>query len=148
MVFLCWKLSTSISCTDYSLKRRLYPVISLGFFKMLKLNFSHPNPILTRMGFTDHQLHVDLTDPTLLEKLRNYLFPIVGDGSEEVTIVPPGLAPLSVLVVVTIHGLTGYFPKVISMVKKEGGFEPLLPTDLQEYRNSCVRMSRENLKIL
>jgi hypothetical protein len=115
---------------------------------MIKLNFSHPNPILKEEGFQDHQLHVDLADPELLDKLKNYLFPIVGDGSEEVVIVPPGLAPLSVLVVVSIHGMTGYFPQVVSMTKGENGFTPLPPTNLQEYRNSCVRIGREGLKVL
>lgn len=115
---------------------------------MPKLNFSHANPLLTEQGFEHHQLHVDLADPLLLNKIKDYLYPIVGDGSEETVIVPPGLAPLSVLVVTAIHGLTGYFPKVISMVKKESGFEPLPAVDLQEYRNSCVRVSREGLRIL
>jgi hypothetical protein len=115
---------------------------------MIKLNFSHPNPILNEQGFVNHQLHVDLADPELLNKLRDYLFPLVGDGSEELVIVPPGLAPLSVLVIVACHGLTGYFPQVISMVKGENGFIPLPPTNLQEYRNSCVRISREGLKVL
>jgi hypothetical protein len=115
---------------------------------MIKLNFSHPNSVLTAQGFFNHQLHVDLADPELLTKLRDYLLPLVGDGSEDVVIVPPGLAPLSILVIVAIHGLTGYFPQVISMIKGEDGFIPLPPTDLQEYRNSCVRISRENLKVL
>jgi hypothetical protein len=115
---------------------------------MIKLNFSHPNPVLTEQGFVNHQLHVDLADPELLNKLRDYLLPLVGDGSEPVTIVAPGLAPLAVLVIVTIHGLTGYFPQVVSMVKGENGFIPLPPLDLQEYRNSCVRPIRDNLKIL
>lgn len=115
---------------------------------MPKINFSHPNPILKAEGFVDHQLHVDLADSELLDKLKNYLHPIVGDGSEETIIVPPGLAPLSILVVTAIHGLTGHFPKVINMVKREAGFEPLPPVDLQEYRNSCVRISREGLRIL
>lgn len=114
----------------------------------IKLNFSHPNPSLKAEGFRDHQLHVDLADSELLTKLRDYLLPLVGDGSEDIVIVSPGLAPLSVLVVVSIHGMTGYFPKVISMIKGEEGFTPLPPMDLQEYRNSCVRISRENLKVL
>ena len=46
-----------------------------------------------------------------------------------------------------IHGLTGYFPQVVSMVKGEDGFTPLPPTDLQEYRNSCCRLARENLQV-
>lgn len=114
----------------------------------IKLNFSHPNPILKAEGFRDYQLHVDLADPLLLDKLKDFLFPLVGDGSEDVVIVPPGLAPLSVLVIVAIHGFTGYFPKVVSMIKKENRFEPLPSVDLQEYRNSCVRVSRENLQVL
>jgi hypothetical protein len=115
---------------------------------MPKINFSHPNDALTEQGFTHHQLHVDLTDPELLNKLKDYLLPLVGDGREEVTIVPPGLAPLSVLVVVAIHGMTGYFPNVVGMVRGENGFEPLPPIKLQEYRNSCVRVCREGLDIL
>lgn len=115
---------------------------------MIKLNFSHPNLILKAQGFKDYQLHVDLADTQLLNKLKAYLLPLVGDGGEDVTIVPPGLAPLSVLVVVAIHGLTGYFPKTVSMVKGEEGFTPLEPVDLQEYRNSCCRLARENLKVL
>ena len=115
----------------------------------IKLNFSHPNPILTDMGFVNHQLHVDLlADSELLDKLKAYLLPLVGDGSEDVTIVPPGLAPLSVLVVVAIHGLIGYFPRTVSMVKGEDGFTLLEPVDLQEYRNSCCRLARENLQVL
>lgn len=115
---------------------------------MPKLNFSHANPILTEQDYSHHQLHVDLADPELLNKIKDYLFPLVGDGSEEVIIVPPGLAPLSVLVVTAIHGLTGHFPKVVSMIKKESGFEPLPSVDLQVYRNSCVRVHREGLKVL
>ena len=115
---------------------------------MIKLNFSHPNPVLKAQGFKDYQLHVDLADTQLLHKLKAYLLPVVGDGSEDVVIVPPGLAPLSVLVVVAIHGLTGYFPKTVSMVKGEDGFTPLPPTDLQEFRNSCCRLARENLQVL
>lgn len=115
---------------------------------MIKINFSHPNPILTEQGFFNYQLHVDLADPLLPTKLLEMLYPLVGDGSETVVIVPPGLAPLSVLVIVAIHGLTGYFPQTISMIKGEDGFVPLPPVDLQEYRNQCVRMSREHLKVL
>lgn len=115
---------------------------------MIKLNFSHSNSVLTAQGFTNHHLHVDLSDPELLTKLRDYLFPLVGDGGEDVVIVPPGLAPLSVLVIVAIHGLTGYFPKVVAMTKGEDGFTPLPPTDLQEFRNSCCRLARENLQVL
>lgn len=115
---------------------------------MIKLNFSHPNPILEAEGFTNHQLHVDLADTQLLNKLKAYLLPLVGDGSEDVVIVPPGLAPLSVLVVVATHGLTGYFPQVVAMIKGEDGFTPLPPTDLQEFRNSCCRLARENLQVL
>ena len=115
---------------------------------MIRLNFSHPNPLLTEQGFVNHQLHVDLADIQLLDKLKTYLLPLVRDGSEDVVIVPPGLAPLSVLVVVAIHGLTGYFPKTVSMVKGEDGFTPLPPTDLQEFRNSCCRLARENLQVL
>ena len=115
---------------------------------MVKLNFSHPNPVLKAQGFKDYRLHVDLSDPQLLNKLKAYLLPIVGDGSEDVVIVPPGLAPLSVLVVVGIHGLTGYFPKTVSMIKGEDGFIPLEPVDLQEYRNSCCRLALENLELL
>lgn len=115
---------------------------------MIKLNFSHPNSILDAQGFVNHQLHIDLADPELLTKLKDYLFPLVGDGTEEVVIVPPGLAPLSVLVVVAIHGMTGYFPQVIAMTKGENGFIPLPPTNLQEYRNSCVRLARKGLQVL
>jgi len=113
---------------------------------MIKLNFSHPNSKLE--GFTNHQLHVDLSDVELLNKLIDYISPLVGDGSEPITIVPPGLAPLSVLVVVAIHGLTGYFPLVVAMKKSDDGFFPLPAVNLQEYRNSCVRISREGLKVL
>jgi|GEM_PF-4368237 len=115
---------------------------------MIKLNFSHPNPVLTADGFVNHQLHVDLADAELCQKLIAYLASIVGDGSEDVVIVPPGLAPLSVLVVVAIHGLTGYFPSVVAMTKGEDGFSPLPAVNLQEFRNSCVRTSREGLKVL
>ena len=115
---------------------------------MIKLNFSHANSVLKAQGFIDHQLHVDLSDPYLLTKLRDYLLPLVGDGSEEIVIVPPGLQRLSVLVVVTIHGLVGHFPKIVNMVKTEEGFESLPTLDLQEYRNSCVRINREGMKVL
>jgi hypothetical protein len=116
---------------------------------MPKLNFSHPNLTLTKMGFDDHQLHVDLADADLMEKIRNYLLPLVGNGSEPVTIVPPGLAPLVTLVIVAIHGLTGSFPFVVFIKRDElGTFNPLPATDLQGYRNSCVRISRKGLQTL
>ena len=118
------------------------------FLKVIKLNFSHPNAVLKAQGFKDYQLHVDLADRQLLNKLKVYLLPIVGNGTEDVVIVPPGLAPLSILVITAIHGLTGYFPQVISMVKGGDGFTPLEPVNLQEYRNSCCRLARENLQVL
>jgi len=115
---------------------------------MIKLNFSHPNSILEAEGYVNHQLHVDLSDAELLNKLKIYLAPIVGDGKELVTIVLPGLSLLAVFVVVAIHGLIGNFPFIVSMVRKEDGFEPLPPVNLQEYRNSCIRKSREGLTVL
>jgi len=113
---------------------------------MIKLNFSHPNSKLE--GFTNHQLHVDLADIQLEEKIIAYLLPLVGDGSEPVTIVSPGLAHLGLLVLTAIHGLTGHFPLVIAMKKGDDGFFPLPAVNLQEYRNSCVRISREGLTVL
>jgi len=116
---------------------------------MPKINFSHPNPELDALGFEDHQLHVRLEDPELSDKLIAYLSPLVGNGTELVTIVSPGLAHLAVLVLTTIHGLTGSFPLVVSMVRGEdGGFSPLPAVNLQKYRNSCARKSREGLKVL
>jgi len=115
---------------------------------MIKINFSHPNAVLEAEGYVNHQFHVRLEDPDLLANLIVYLSPIVGDGSEDVTIVSPGLAPLSVLVVTVIHGLTGRFPLVVAMKKGDDGFFPLPAVNLQEYRNSCVRLSREGLTVL
>jgi hypothetical protein len=115
-----------------------------------KLNLSgHANSHLADMGFEDFALHVDLADPELPSKVQNFLIEEVGLTSEDtVTMAAPGLAPLALIVVASIHGITGTFPRVIPMIRGEEGFVPGTPLDLQDIRNNAIRPNRDGMTVL
>ena len=116
--------------------------------KMINLS-GHQNAYLAELGFEfPGALHVDLADPDLFNKIVAFLQNI-GVGSEDVvTVALPGLAPLSMLVVAAIHGLTGTFPVVQTLIRGENGFVPGPCWNVQDMRNSVARKSRENVVLL
>lgn len=107
---------------------------------MIKLNMSgHVNPALEEMGYINLGLHVDLADPELPNKIAEILTRHISSG-DTVTVSLPGLAPLAAIVLATIHGLSGHFPKVIALVRQsDGSFQPCEPFDLQGLRNDVAR---------
>lgn len=116
-----------------------------------KLNLSgHDNSILDEQGFETHKLHVDLSDPALVEKLQRFLLEDVGITSEDqVIMAAPGLAPLALLVTTIIHGITGQLPTIIPMIRnEEGQFVPGEGLELQNIRNDSVRVKRKGLTVL
>jgi hypothetical protein len=116
----------------------------------LKLNLSgHPNEKLSEMGYLYlGALHVDLADVDLPNKILDWLKPYL-DNADTVTICPPGLAPLSLIMVTVIHGATGHFPKLMSLVKTEEGFVPNENIiDLQNLRNEIARKERKDVVML
>lgn len=127
----------------------------------VKLNMSgHKNLELAVQGFQDLSLHVDLNDPELGSKVAGILSPRCGEGDQAtivaeakididsgdvVTLALPGLAPLAVITIVVIHGLTGNFPLVQTLVRQSNGsFAPGPIVDLQTLRNDVVRKRHRN----
>jgi hypothetical protein len=115
-----------------------------------KLNLSgHDNSALSEMGFETFKLHVDLSDPELVTKVRQFIIEQVGLTSEDVVhMAAPGLAPLSLIISSVIHGITGQFAVIIPMVRGEEGFVPGEPIDLQDVRNNSVRPDRKGMTVL
>lgn len=115
-----------------------------------KINLSgHENQALQELGYEfKGALHVRLEDPELPGKVTTFLkesFNLNSDDAVEITL--PGLAPLAAIVLAAIHGLTGSFPKILSLVRQpDGSFVPAEQlTDLQQIRNETARARRENI---
>jgi len=114
----------------------------------VKLNLSgHANAHLDAMGFINPgTLHVDLNDDQLVDKLIQFLKPLVGDH-DQVVVALPGLAPLAALIVTILHGLTGNFPIIQPLVRSDNGFVPSNPIDLNAVRQQA-RCARTNTVVL
>jgi hypothetical protein len=113
------------------------------------LNLSgHDNKYLS-LNYIDLPLHVNLEDVNLHSKLTNLLTQYVSTDSI-VTIVLPGLSPLTTLIIAIIHGLTGQFPNIVPMIRQpDGSFKPAdNPISLQDLRNNISRTSRQNILVL
>lgn len=59
-------------------------------------------------------------EPQFQVLISNLEYPI--DGSEPLTIIPPGQSTFSILLVSFIHGLIGHFPKICYLELTENGF--------------------------
>jgi hypothetical protein len=116
---------------------------------VVKLNLSgHANEHLDQMEFVfPGVLHVDLADPELTVKLTNFLAPLMGSG-DQVVVALPGLSPLAALVLTIIHGLTGSFPVIQTLIRSDSGFIPGPQVDLQTLRNDIARASRKDIIVL
>jgi len=61
----------------------------------------------------------------------------------EYVIVPPALSQAAVVVIATLHGLSGHFPKIVWQYRTEDGFSPIkLPVDVQRIREQA-RLGRD-----
>jgi len=116
---------------------------------VVKLNLSgHANAELDKLGFVfPGVLHVDLSDPGLTTKLTNFLSPLMNSG-DQVVVALPGLSPLAALVLTIIHGLTGSFPVIQTLIRSDSGFIPGPQVDLQTLRNDIARASRKDIIVL
>ncbi|MEM9543941.1 MAG: CRISPR-associated protein Csx15 [Cyanobacteria bacterium P01_E01_bin.42] len=112
---------------------------------ILKLNLSgHDNPTLAAMGFvTPKTPHVNFDDPELPQKFLHYLRSLDIDSDTTVHLAVPGSSVIAVLTIAAIHGLTGHWPVVFPLVRREDGFYPAAPLNLQQYRDRA-RMMRSN----
>jgi hypothetical protein len=114
---------------------------------LVKLNLSgHENVELKAMGFIyPGSLHVDLGDTELFDKVTEFLNQYVTSG-DQVIIATPGLAPLACVIITSIHGLTGTFPSVQTLIRtEEAGFVPGQVIKLQDLRNGVARKTRKEL---
>jgi hypothetical protein len=117
--------------------------------ELIKLNLSgHENAHLADLGFKHPGvLHVDLTDPNLAQKICDFLLQLGISSDSKVVIALPGLAPLAALIIATIHGLTGDFPIIQTLVRGDEGFVPGPLMDLNAIRE-LARKSRPGAIIL
>jgi len=115
----------------------------------LKINMSgHENVHLKEMGFLfPGTLHVNLTDPDLTQKLCVLLKELGVSSDSKVVLALPGLAPLAALIITVIHGITGEFPVVQTLVRSGDGFVPGPLMDLNGVRETA-RKSRPGAIIL
>jgi hypothetical protein len=106
----------------------------------VKLNLSgHANAQLTDMGFIfPGIMQVKLEDQNLPQKIVDFLSQYITSG-DVVTCVLPGLAPLAAITLTAIQGITGTFPSIIMLIRKEEGFEPGEALNLQDFRNNVAR---------
>lgn len=107
----------------------------------IKLNLSgHINATLEAQGFIfPGSLQVDLADKNLPKKIVEFLSQYMTSG-DVVICVLPGLAPLAAITLCAIHGITGTFPVMITLVRGEEGFEPNGEgLNLQDFRNNVAR---------
>lgn len=107
---------------------------------LIKLNLSgHENETLNAQGYIfPGALQVDLTDRNLPQKIVDFLSDYITSG-DVVTCVLPGLAPLAVITLTAIHGITGTFPSCVTLIRGEHGFEPGEALNLQDFRNNVAR---------
>ena len=107
---------------------------------LVKLNLSgHANAQLDDLGYVfPGSLQVDLQDETLPQKIVEFLSKYITSG-DVVECTMPGLAPLAVIVLTAIHGITGTFPHVRTLKREDTGFVPGGVLDLQDFRNNVAR---------
>lgn len=111
---------------------------------ILKFNLcGHANPLLTKEGFIDLPIQVDLGDLELETKLVKFFQEQGVKTNSVVTIVAPGLAPLALSVMVVLHGMTGQFPNIQLLIRNRDGLFELGPTkDMHIIRNQVARLNR------
>ena len=116
--------------------------------KLLNLS-GHQNAALESLGFTfPGTVQVDPT-AALSETAGKYAAWLAGLGvgsGDAITCVLPGMSTLAGMAMSAIHGLTGTFPMIVSLVRQpDGSFTPSEGLDLQEYRNTVARSLRPGL---
>jgi hypothetical protein len=107
---------------------------------LVKLNLSgHANSTLDELGYVfPGTIQVDLSDKDLPQKIVCLLSNYMTSG-DVVTCVLPGLAPLAAITLTAIHGITGSFPSLVALIRKEDRFEPGEALNLQDFRNNVAR---------
>ena len=118
----------------------------------IKLNLSgHQNDSLNALGFQfPGTIQVNPTTPIAetAKKLADFLVNLGIGSGDSVHIAVPGMSSLAVISITVIHGLTGQFPILVSLVRQaDGSFIATEDSsiDLQTFRNEVCRSNRQNL---
>lgn len=109
----------------------------------VKLNLSgHKNESLDQLGFLDvGAIHVNLADKELPKKVEKFLAEHI-ESKDTVEIALPGLSMLTALMITSIHGITGQFPVVVTLVRQENKtYAAGESIDLQKVRDN-MRVAR------
>lgn len=118
-----------------------------------KLNLSgHFNKSLDEQGFEFHgTVQIDPEKPfgENLEAVTKYLQSLGVESNTVVTVAVPGMSVLATMVLVALHGLTGNFPIIATLVREANGeFVCKEQADLQTLRNNVSRNLREKVVTL
>ena len=116
----------------------------------MKLNLSgHFNQSLEDLGFTfpgTIQMDVTKSYEDNLVSITKFLTNLGVASNTVVTIALPGMSMLASMVIVSLHGLTGQFPNIVTLIRNnEGQFVFGEEVDLQSLRNQICRSNRENV---
>jgi len=99
-------------------------VLSNGFSKVLDIPV--PNIDQTEGGFVE-------AAKSLVEIVYKKHKKVLATG--DFAILPPGLAPLSIGVISLLHGISGHFPTVVFLVRRDSRFAFGGCIDVQSLRN-------------
>ena len=109
----------------------------------------HRNETLDELGYEFPGVVQVNPEAPLNETAALYLGWLVTLGitsGDTVTVVLPGMSGLAGIAMAAIHGLTGTFPSVTTMVRqKDGSFKPSIDLDLQAFRNNVARTHRDSI---
>ena len=116
----------------------------------MKINLSgHKNDSLAELGFEfpgTIQMDMEKSYQENLVSITKFLVNLGLQSNTTVTIALPGMSILASMVIVSLHGITGQFPNIVTLIRNnEGQFVFGEEVDLQTLRNDVCRSNREQV---
>lgn len=116
----------------------------------MKLNLSgHKNNSLEELGFEfpgTIQMDMEKSYEENLNSITRFLVNFGLQSNTTVTIALPGMSILASMTIIALHGITGQFPNIVTLIRNnEGQFVFGEEVDLQTLRNQVCRNNRENV---
>lgn len=116
----------------------------------MRINLSgHKNDSLEELGFEfpgTIQMDMEKSYQENLVSITRFLVNLGLQSNTTVTIALPGMSVLSSMVIVALHGITGQFPNIVTLIRStDGQFVVGEQVDLQALRNDVCRNNREQI---
>ena len=116
----------------------------------MRINLSgHKNDSLEELGFEfpgTIQLDITKSYQENLTSITRFLVNLGLQSNSNITIALPGMSILASMVIVSLHGITGQFPNIVTLIRNsDGQFVVGEQVDLQVLRNDVCRNNREQV---